>query len=389
MNRVLALCAATLLVAGAVLGEEQPGVSDRSILFGQSAAFSGPAQELGRNMRLGMQAAFWEVNEQGGVHGRRLELVSFDDGYEPKSAIDNTRQLIGGEQVFALIGAVGTPTSLAAVPIAEDAGVPYIAPFTGSSFLRDPKWQGVVNMRASYFQETEEIVARLTDSLGVKRIAIMYQDDSFGREGFRGVRRALERRELSLVSVGVYPRNTTAVKTALLDLRGGQPQAVILVGTYEPVATLIAWAQATGFNPIFATISFVGSKALARELGPAGTGVLVSQVVPFPTATDPAIVGSYRSALTAYAPKAEPSFVSFEGYLAGRLAIAALTGCGREVSRACLLENLRRADVINLEGFKLRYGDGDNQGSDAVFLTAIDRDGEYRPIQSLESATKP
>ena len=389
MNRVLALCAAALLVAGAVLGEEQPGVSDRSILFGQSAAFSGPAQELGRNMRLGMQAAFWEVNEQGGVHGRRLELVSFDDGYEPKSAIDNTRQLIGGEQVFALIGAVGTPTSLAAVPIAEDAGVPYIAPFTGSSFLRDPKWQGVVNMRASYFQETEEIVARLTDSLGVKRIAIMYQDDSFGREGFRGVRRVLERRELSLVSVGVYPRNTTAVKTALLDLRGGQPQAVILVGTYEPVATLIAWAQATGFNPIFATISFVGSKALARELGPAGTGVLVSQVVPFPTATDPAIVGSYRSALTAYAPKAEPSFVSFEGYLAGRLAIAALTGCGREVSRACLLENLRRADVINLEGFKLRYGDGDNQGSDAVFLTAIDRDGEYRPIQSLESATKP
>lgn len=389
MNRVLALCAVALLVAGAVLGEEQPGVSDRSILFGQSAAFSGPAQELGRNMRLGMQAAFWEVNEQGGVHGRRLELVSFDDGYEPKSAIDNTRQLIGGEQVFALIGAVGTPTSLAAVPIAEDAGVPYIAPFTGSSFLRDPKWQGVVNMRASYFQETEEIVARLTDSLGVKRIAIMYQDDSFGREGFRGVRRALERRELSLVSVGVYPRNTTAVKTALLDLRGGQPQAVILVGTYEPVATLIAWAQATGFNPIFATISFVGSKALARELGPAGTGVLVSQVVPFPTATDPAIVGSYRSALTAYAPKAEPSFVSFEGYLAGRLAIAALTGCGRAVSRACLLENLRRADVINLEGFKLRYGDGDNQGSDAVFLTAIDRDGEYRPIQSLESATKP
>ena len=389
MNRVLALCAAALLVAGAVLGEEQPGVSDRSILFGQSAAFSGPAQELGRNMRLGMQAAFWEVNEQGGVHGRRLELVSFDDGYEPKSAIDNTRQLIGGEQVFALIGAVGTPTSLAAVPIAEDAGVPYIAPFTGSSFLRDPKWQGVVNMRASYFQETEEIVARLTDSLEVKRIAIMYQDDSFGREGFRGVRRALERRELSLVSVGVYPRNTTAVKTALLDLRGGQPQAVILVGTYEPVATLIAWAQATGFNPIFATISFVGSKALARELGPAGTGVLVSQVVPFPTATDPAIVGSYRSALTAYAPKAEPSFVSFEGYLAGRLAIAALTGCGRAVSRACLLENLRRADVINLEGFKLRYGDGDNQGSDAVFLTAIDRDGEYRPIQSLESATKP
>ena len=340
-------------------------------------------------MRLGMQAAFREVNEQGGVHGRRLELVSLDDGYEPEAAIDNTRQLIEGERVFALIGAVGTPTSRAAVPIAEDAGVPYFAPFTGSSFLRDPKWRGVINLRASYYQETEEIVARLTDDLGIERIAIMYQDDSFGREGFRGVRRALERRQLSLVAVGVYPRNTKAVKTALLDLRSGQPQAVILVGTYQPVATLIAWAQTTSFTPIFATISFVGSKALARELGPAGAGVLVSQVVPFPTTTEPAIVGSYRRALIALAPRAEPSFVSFEGYLAGRLAIAALTGCGRAVSRACLLDNLRRADVIDLEGFELRYGDGDNQGSDAVFLTVLDSNGQYRPIRSLKGAIKP
>ena len=164
---------------------------------------------------------------------------------------------------------------------------------------------------------------------------------------------------------------------------------MILVGTYQPVATLIAWAQTTNFTPIFATISFVGSKALARELGRAGTGVIVSQVVPFPTATEPAIVGSYRRALAAYAPRAEPSFVSFEGYLAGRLAIAALTGCGRAVSRACLLDNLRRAEVIDLEGFELRYGDGDNQGSDAVFLTVIDSDGQYRPIRSLQSATQP
>ena len=389
MSSLLAQCVAALLVAGAALGEEQPGVSDRSILFGQSAAFRGPAQELGRNMRLGVQAAFREVNEQGGVHGRRLELVSLDDGYEPEAAIDNTRQLIEGEQVFALIGAVGTPTSRAAVPIAEDAGVPYIAPFTGSSFLRDPKWSGVINLRSSYYQETEEIVARLTEDLGIERIAIMYQDDSFGREGFRGVRRALERRALSLVAVGVYPRNTKAVKTALLDLRSGQPQAVILVGTYQPVATLIAWARATNFTPIFATISFVGSKALARELGPAGTGVLVSQVVPFPTASEPAVVGSYHRALAAYAPKTEPSFVSFEGYLAGRLAIAAIDSCGQAVSRSCLLDNLRRADVIDLEGFKLRYGDGDNQGSDAVFLTILDSDGQYRPIRSLKRTTKP
>jgi hypothetical protein len=161
-----------------------------------------------------------------------------------------------------------------------------------------------------------------------------------------------------------------------------------LVGTYQPVATLIAWAHETNFNPIFATISFVGSKALARELGPTGTGVLVSQVVPFPTATEPAIVGSYRRALTAHAPRAEPSFVSFEGYLAGRLAIAALTSCGRAVSRTCLLDNLRRTEVIDLEGFNLRYGDGDNQGSDAVFLTVLDQGGAYRPITSLRDSMR-
>jgi len=375
-----------LLIADAAQGKEQPGVSDRSILFGQSAAFSGSARELGRNMRLGIQVAFREVNEQGGVHGRRLELLSLDDGYEPEAAIDNTLQLIESEQVFALIGAVGTPTSRSAVPIAEDAKVPYIAPLTGSSFLRDPKWRGVVNIRASYYQEVEEIVARLTDDLHIERIAVMYQDDSFGRDGFRGVRQALASRALAPVAVGVYPRNTKAVKAALLDLRSGHPQAVILIGTYQPVATLIAWARATNFTPIFATISFVGSNALARELGPAGSGVFVTQVVPFPTATVPAIASAYRRALAAYAPKAEPGFVSFEAYLAGRLVIAALDGCGRAVSRACLLDNLRRAEVIDLEGFELRYGDSDNQGSDAIFLTVLNSDGQYDPIRSLKDA---
>ena len=380
---------AALLFAGAALDAEESGVFDRSILFGQSAAFSGPARELGRNMRLGIQVAFQQVNEQGGVHGRRLELVSLDDGYEPEAAIDNIRQLIDGEQVFSLIGTVGTPTSRAVIPITEDAGVPFIAPFTGSSFLRKSKWRGVINLRASYQQETEELVARLTDDLGIKRIAIVYQDDSFGRDGFHGVRRALERRGLSLVGTGVYPRNTEAVKTALLDILNGRPKAVILIGTYQPVAALISWAQAMNFNPTFAAISFVGSNALARELGPAGTGILVSQVVPFPTGTEPAIVSSYHQALAEYAPRAEPSFVSLEGYLAGRLVSTALADCGRAVTRACLLNNLRRAEVIDLEGFELRYGDSDNQGSDAVFLTVMGRDGQYRPIRRALQATKP
>ena len=363
---------------------QQPGVAADRVLFGQSAAFTGPAQELGRNMRLGIQAAFHEVNQLGGVHGRRLELSSLDDAYEPEAAVTNTIRLIDQDKVFALIGEVGTPTSRSATPVAADAGVPFIAPFTGAEFLRDDeKWDNIINMRASYYQETEEMVARLTTDLGIDRIAVMYQDDSYGRAGRNGVQIALGRRGMEPVSIGLYPRNTTAVKTALLDLNRGAPEAVIMIGAYEPVAALIAWARHTGFDPIFMTVSFVGSNALARELGPVGEGVYVTQVVPFPTDGSLPIVSSYLDALSNFDPDATPGFVSLEGYLAGRLAIAGLEGCGRDVDRECFLESLRSADVIDIDGFELRYGFDDNQGSDSVFLTTIGRDGTYRPVKTL------
>lgn len=361
----------------------EPFIADDAIRFGQSAAFSGPARELGRNMRLGIQAAFHEVNRAGGVHGRRLELLALDDAYEPEAAIANTLSLIEGERVFALIGAVGTPTSRSAAPIAAESGVPYIAPFTGDAFLRDREWHNIIHLRASYRQETEEMTARLTEDLGLERIGVIYQDDSFGRAGYQAVRSALERRGMEPVSVGLYPRNTTAVKTGLLQLRRGDPEAVILVGAYQPVAALIAWARYTGLNPVFMTVSFVGSNALAQELGPEGAGVFVTQVVPFPTDATLPVVAAYHDALAAYDPAAAPGFVSLEGYLAGRLAIAGLESCGREVSRSCFLDRLRRADTIDLDGFPLHYGAGDNQGSDAVFLTVISSDGSYHPVNRL------
>ena len=364
-------------------GQEHGVAADR-VLFGQSAAFTGPAQELGRNMRLGIQAAFHEVNQRGGVHGRRLELSSLDDAYEPEAAVTNTIRLIEQDKVFALIGEVGTPTSRSATPVAADAAVPFIAPFTGAEFLRDDeRWDNIINLRASYYQETEEMVARLTTDLGIDRIAVMYQDDSFGRAGRDGVQIALDDRGMEPVSIGLYPRNTTAVKTALLDLNRGAPEAVIMIGAYEPVAALIAWARHTGLDPIFMTVSFVGSNALARELGPVGEGVYVTQVVPFPTDDSVPIVSSYLNALSNFDSEATPGFVSLEGYLAGRLAIAALEGCGRDVNRACFLDTLRSADVIDIDGFELRYAQDDNQGSDTVFLTTIGSDGSYRPVETL------
>lgn len=383
----------TVMLFGAAFGQGEeespgkpatPGVFEDRILFGQSAAFEGPAKALGRSMQAGILSAFKEINEQGGIHGRRLELRSLNDSYEPDSAIANTRQLVE-ENVFALIGAVGTPTSKAVVPVTEEYHIPYIAPMTGAEFLRDSAHHTVINLRASYYQETEEMVRRLTTDLNIKRIAILHQDDSFGRAGLQGVLRALERRKIFPVGVATFSRNTAAVKTALLDLRVTEPEAVIIIGPYQPTATFIKWAQRLGLDSVFMTLSFVGSNALAKELGVEGVGVVVTQVVPFPTGDTLPISASYRAALKAYDPSITPGFISFEGYLSGRLVIHALQRCGKHVERDCIHTALRTGETIDLDGFTLTFSRHDNQGSDRIFLTAIGPDGQYQPLSTLSS----
>ncbi len=362
-----------------------PGIFDDRILFGQSAAFSGPAQELGTNMRLGIEAAFNEANGNGGVHGRQLELTTLDDAYETEAAFNNTMRLINANRVFALIGAVGTPTSRASVPVASAAGVPYVAPFTGAELLRSPELSNVLNLRASYHQETEEIVDRLTEDLGITRVAVLYQNDSFGADGLTGTQLALERRGLSLVASGYYERNTSAVKYALLEITAAEPEALIMIGAYSPVAEMISLASADP-DLVFATVSFVGSRALAEALGPSGTGVYVTQVVPLPEDTSVPVVAAYHQALADHDATAAPTFVSLEGYLAGRLAIAALEACGREVSRDCFVNSVRGGEEIDIDGFRLQYGPDDNQGSDTVLLTVIGEDGEYHLVDKMTGA---
>jgi branched-chain amino acid transport system substrate-binding protein len=360
-----------------------PGVFDDRIVFGQSTALEGPAAALGRGMREGILAAFGEANTSGGVNGRRLELVSRDDGYEPDRAIDSTIHLIKVDQVFALIGEVGTPTSKAAQPIATEARVPFIGPFTGAAFLRDPSLDNVINIRASYNQETEAWVEHLTTDLGITRIALFYQDDSFGLAGRTGIVAALKRRSMELVAEGTFVRNTTAVKTALLTIRKAEPQAVGMVGTYKACAEFIRLARQIGLNAVFVNISFVGPNALAKELGKDGEGVVISQVVPFPEDASIPVVARYQKALRAAAPEAELGFVSLEGYLAGRLVVEALGRVGRPVTRAGLLATIKEMKAFDLGGLTLNYGPGDNQGLDKVFLTVIRADGNIRPVDRL------
>ncbi|MDE2702871.1 MAG: ABC transporter substrate-binding protein [Chloroflexi bacterium] len=358
----------------------EPGIFNDRVVFGQTAAFSGPAQGLGIEMRRGIEAAFAEANRSGGVNGRRLELVSLDDAYEPEAAITNAQQLIGVQEVFALIGSVGTPTSRSTVPVAGEAGVPFIAPFTGAAFLRDPQLEHVINLRASYAQETETMVGLFVDRRGFDRIGVLYQDDSFGRTGYNGARDALARRGLEPVGVGLYPRNTTAIKTALLDLSAAEPEAIILIGAYEPVGTLISLAKSIGLDSEFIAISFVGSNSLAQQLGPDGEGVKVTQVVPLPTDRSVPIVVEYLDAMASHDVTGLPGFVSLEGYLAGRLAIAGLAACGPDLSRTCFVDGLKSLVEFELGGFPLSFGPDDNQGSDSVFLTEIGPEGRFRPL---------
>jgi ABC-type branched-subunit amino acid transport system substrate-binding protein len=361
----------------------EDGVAGDYILFGQSAALSGPAAELGLEMVRGIRAAFAEANAAGGIGGRETRLVSRDDRYEPEAAIDNTEALIKDDKVFALIGAVGTPTSAAAEPIARAAGVPFIAPFTGAEFLRDPALAEVVNIRASYFQETETLVERLLTDAGIRRVAVLYQDDLYGRTGLAGVTQALERRGMRAVASAAYLRNTTAVKTALLTIRSAQPDAIIIIGAYQPSAVFTQWARKLGVDALIANISFVGANALAEALGPAGEGVYVSQVVPYPDGDTMPVLGEYRAALAAFDPEALPSFVSLEGYIAGRLALDVLRRLGPTPSRASFLSALPGVGDFDIGGFALRYRPHDNRGSDQVFLTMIRGDGSIVPTEEI------
>ena len=258
--------------------------SEGRIVLGQSAAFSGPAAQLGIQFNQGAKLFFDQLNAAGGVGKRMVEIRTLDDGYEPDRCAENTRKLIADE-VFALFGYIGTPTSLAALPLATAARVPFIAPFSGAEALRTPFNRYIVNVRASYAQEMEEWVSYLTTVHGASRIGILYQDDAFGQAGLNALKLALDKRNLAPVSQGTFERNTIAVRQAALDIQAGNPDAIVTIAPYHPTAEFIRMMNALGVKAPIVSISFVGSEALAKDIGLAGTGVYVTQVVPLPTNT--------------------------------------------------------------------------------------------------------
>ncbi len=383
-NRSLIFVASVLafgLAGTFALAED--GVTKDRIVFGQIAALEGPAQALGQGMRQGLLAAFAEANRAGGVAGRKLELKSADDSYEPQKMIEAMKKMLAEDKVFAIVGTVGTPTANAGQPIATEAKVPFIGPFTGAEFLRNPYSRYVVNIRTSYFQETEAWIEHLTKDLGITKIAILYQDDTFGLAGLDGVKIAMAKRNMSLVASGTFRRNTTAVKSALLEIMKANPEAVVTVGPYKPIAEFFKLARQAKMDAVFVAISFVGSDALAQEMGDKGGGVIVSQVVPFPGDTSLPVVASYQAALAALDPEAKPGFVSLEGYLVGRLVIEALKRVPGEPTREALLDAITSTGAFDLDGIELIFGPAKNQGMDQVFFTILQADGSFKPVTRL------
>ena len=356
------------------------GVTDNSVTFAQVAAFEGPASALGNGMKQGITVAFEEVNAAGGVHGRMIKLDTMDDGYEPDRSVALVKTVVDENNHIGLIGAVGTPTSSATQPIATEANIPFIGAFTGAGFLRDASHGNVFNVRATYFAETEAWIQYLVDEMGMETIAILYQDDGFGRVGLDGVNAALEKRGMSLAAEGNYTRNTTAVKKALLSIRKAKPDAVVMVGAYKPVAEFIKLSRKMKMDATFVNISFVGSDALANELGDAGEDVIISQVVPFPWDSSVPVVAQYTEALKAVDASAKPGFVSLEGYIVGRLAIEGLKAAGKDLTRETFLAALAGLETVDLGGVSMVFGADDNQGMDDVFLTRITADGSFEPI---------
>jgi branched-chain amino acid transport system substrate-binding protein len=372
MTRKL-LAALAFAAAGAASAQ---GVTDSTILLGQSVALTGPAQQLGLDMRLGASLYFDQVNLRGGVNGRKIVLKTLDDGYEATRAAENTKKLINDERVFALFGYVGTPTAQASLPIFTEAKVPFVGPFTGAELLRTPVNPYIFNVRASYWDETEAIVQHLT-AMSVNKIAVFYQNDAYGLAGLTGVERALKKRGLEIVARGTVERNTVEVKKAIEEINKVQPQAVVMISAYKSCAAFIKEMKKAGANPTFWNVSFVGSKALAKELDKEGRGVQISQVVPFPWDGSVPVVKEYQRLLAENAKGEQPGFGTLEGYIAAKVMVEGLRRAGRNLTRDGFIRAMETIQDYDVGGFKVTFGPGRRSGSQFVDLTIISKDQKF------------
>lgn len=355
---------------------ETPGITDSEILIGSSLALGGHAGYLGTQTLHGAMAYLNHVNEKGGIHNRKIRVIAYDDGYDPPKCVANTQKLIIEDNVFALFCYVGTPTTVKIIPMVSEARIPLVGMFTGANALRDPLNRYLINVRASYYQETGAAVRHMVEDLDINKIAVFYQYDAYGFDGLRGTELALKRFNLVPVAKGSYIRGTVSVEEGLNKIIDAGAKAVVMIGTYEPCAKFIKLSRSKNFNPVFYNVSFVGADELARRLGPEGEGVLVTQVVPPPELpiTKTLLWGAkeYAELLKRYYPNDEPNFVGLEGYINAKVLVEGLRRAGREIDRERFIdaiESIRNYDLGISNS--LSFSPTDHQGLERVYFTRI------------------
>ena len=347
---------------------------DGPIVLGQSAPFTGPAAQLGIQFHQGAKVFLDAYNAQSGR--RAVQIKTLDDGYEPDRCAANTQKLID-EDVFALFGYIGTPTSLAALPLAVKDKVPFVAPFTGAMALREPFHKNVFHLRASYNDETALMVRQLTH-LGLKKIAVFHQNDAYGKAGLDGVTLALAEQQLKPIAQATVERNSAEVAPAVKTLLAARPDAVVQVGAYKACAAFIREARKAGFGGTFFNLSFVGTQALSDELGKEAAGVLVTQVVPSPYSQANAIAREFTEAVRKAGNGASANFSSLEGYLAAKVLVEGLRKAPGKLSREGLITGLESIDRLQLGGFEVSFSAKNHVGSKFVELSMLTGDGKVR-----------
>jgi branched-chain amino acid transport system substrate-binding protein len=374
MSRVAFITLLAAFFAGPASGQA-PGVTSKAILLGQSAPFSGPAAQLGIQMNIGTKAYLDRINAQGGVFGRQIELKTRDDRYEASLCAEATKKLIEEDKVFALISYVGTPTTVAALPIFTQAKVPLVGPFTGAEVLREPVNRYIFNVRASYYNETEKIVEQLV-STGNHKIAVFYQDDAYGQAGLKGVEIAMGKRNLKIVALGKVERNTVKVEDAVKSINAAQPDGVVMISAYTSITEFVRQMKRLGSSTQFHNVSFVGSKALADSLKDDGYGVAISQVVPFPWSPSVPIVKEYQEVMVK-SGNADFNFSSLEGFIVAKVMVEGLKRAGKDLTREKLIAALESMNNVDLGEFVVSFSPTNHSGSKYVDLTMIGRGGKF------------
>jgi branched-chain amino acid transport system substrate-binding protein len=360
-------------VSAAPLQGQQTGIAEQNILIGSCSALDGPARFLGNQTVLGASAYLHAVNDQGGVFGRKIQLLAFDDSYDPDKAPACFKRMVK-EGVFSLGFFVGTPTAKVYVPMAQGEKIPVVGLFTGAQMLYEPLKHYVINVRASYFDETREQVDKLWDSAKIHKIGVVYQDDAFGKTVLDGVKLALQRHGSAPAATGTFARNSMDVDSGFKTVMAARPEAVVLVGPYAPVAAIVKQAHAAGWRPVFLTVSFVGTEEFIKDAGPDAEGTIITQVVPPYDRTDYPAVALYRKYLSEYYPGTPASFVSLEGFVDAMVLVEGLKRSGKDVTREKFIagiESIRHLDLGLGPKLVLSYGATDHKGFDNVYDTVV------------------